>query len=778
MSKSNGLAPMATSPGKEPVVTYGEAPPRYSFGDGQASAPPVEELSSAFSSLHLTSQSSEVTPDTCLAHLKLLHAFHNLKEDIGYTDGLWGLYDSRVLPKTEKKSNTVQNDLKLDDETGKRLAGLREKRWAIYVARAVDRYEAWWEKLSTNKLSELDMEDSSEKYSGFLKYSTPLAWAEKILPPIDVLMVWHAHMLNPRAYLEDCILSCLNGLWEAGMPWDLVNNAIDANFNYNVTTDCKKVWENIMGRRWDNTEDPVVKTVKCPCCSESHQIPWTTCALPEEFDGEDPGLLGEGYGDGNFTYTCTKCGKILSMEFLQVGKFVKDVQELLFHGKPMPGTILEISTGLPKRVPRTIAFKDRHERTFPNRLIKNGLRSKILQLLAPETFPTPSMNDVRIIIEQALRDDKLVKEVENVTGRDAIRRYRVGQTARAHIRKMMKRYWANPTPFALELGGAVLRQGIFTEKMVKIDWLHSPAAHETMTRLITKYQRFVRIMATFRQEVAVPTLDVDLAWHTHQLSPSAYTQWTQAKTQQLVDHDDKIDEAKLSTAFEWTSKTYQDMFGEVYSECTCWYCESVRAAHINSVGSVLRMSKNEKISESFHTSGQASLCPPDNSAHISAHNSVRFSDLDQSRDQVRRRMHQLHLEHLDKSYAKAQKRARKKGRELPPREEYYYSYWGYPFMLYGPYVTPIYLTPACYPCGDPGAATTGQGGIGGCAMGACGQGGGGCGGIGGCGGCGGGGGGGCAASGSACGGGGGGCGGGGGGCGGGGGGCGGGGGGC
>ncbi|KAI1771974.1 hypothetical protein F4818DRAFT_454190 [Hypoxylon cercidicola] len=776
MGKLNGLADMATSPGKEPLETYGDAPPRYSFENGQAEAPPVEELNSAFSSLHLVSPSTEVTPDTCLAHLKLLHAFETLKEDVGYTDGLWGLYDSRVLSKNDRKSNAVQNNLKLDDETGKRLAGLREKRWALFVARAVDRYEAWWGKLSTTYLTEDDM-GGSEKYSGFVSPSNPLAWAENILPPLDVLMVWHAHMLNPRAYLEDCMLSCLNGLWEAGMPWELVNNAIDANFNYNVSNDCIKAWENIIGRRWDNVEDPIIKTVKCPCCSESHPIPWTTCALPEEFDGEDPGLVGRGYGDGSFKYTCTKCGKILTTEFLAVGKFVKDVQELLFHGKPMPGTLLELKTGLPKTLPRSPTFKERHERTFPNRLIKRGLRSKLLQLTAPETSPTPSVDNIRLIIEDALKDDALIKEVESVSGRDALRRYRIGQTARAHVRKMMSRYWGNRSPFALDLSGAVLRQGIFTEKMNKIDWLHSPTALETMTRLITKYQRFVKIMATYPSQVAVPTLDVDLAWHTHQLSPSAYTHWIYSKTQQLIDHDDKIDEDKLSTAFEWTSKTYQDIHGEVYSECTCWYCESVRAAHINSVGSVLRVSRNEKISESFHASGQASLCPPDNSAHISAHNSVRYSDVDRSRDQAHRRMHALHQEHLDKNYSKAQKRARKKGRELPPRDEYYYSYWGYPYMLYGPYVYPLYFTPACYPCGDPGAATSGQGAQGGCAAGACGQGGGGCGGSGACGG---GGGGSCGGSGSVCGGGGGSGGGGFGGCGGGGGGggCGGGGGGC
>ncbi|KAI0895461.1 hypothetical protein F4806DRAFT_487553 [Annulohypoxylon nitens] len=757
-----------------------EAPPQYSPGNGNSPASqtppePADGLNSAFESLRLSSRTEEVTPDTCLAHLKLLAAFQALKEDIGYTDGLWGLYDSRVLSASDKKTKAVEKNLKLEDETGKRLAALREKRWALFVARAVDRYEVWWSKLTKSHLTEADMERDTGRYGGFTTEGSRLPWAENILPPLDVLMVWHAHMLNPRAYLEDCILNCLGGLWTAGMPWKLVNRAIDTNFNYNVSKDCKKAWEHIIGLKWDNVDDPLFKTLKCPTCSKVHEIPWTTCDLPEDYDGSDPGLLGEGYGDGNFTLLCS-CQKTITREFLEVAKFVKDVKDLLAHDRPMPGTILDNETGLPKTVPRSITLKERYERTFPNRLIKKHLRSKVLQLIEPETLPTRSMNNVRVLIENAIQDDKTVKEVENVIAfKDTLKSYRLGVGARRHTRKMMSRYWGNSSLFALELGGAVMRQGIFVEKMNKIDWLHSPAARDTMTRLIQKYERFVRLMSYHPRQIVVPTLDVDLAWHTHQLSPYIYTQWMLGKTHHLIDHDDKIDEDKLSTAFEWTSKTYQETFNEVYSECTCWYCESIRVSHVSTMGSILKVSKNEKISETFHTSGRASLCPPDNSAHISAHNSVRFQDADDRRNAVNKRLHLAHQEHLDKNYARAQKRAKRKGRDLPSRDEYYYSYWGYPYMLYGPYVYPVYFTPACYPYGDPGAAMAGQGCQGACVAGACGQGAGGCGGSGGCGG-----GGGCGSSGPACGGGlGGGCGGGGGGCGGGGGGgCGGGGGGC
>ncbi|KAI1479268.1 hypothetical protein F4774DRAFT_129574 [Daldinia eschscholtzii] len=741
-----------------------ESPPSYFEGHdteapGQTRTSGVDELNSAFDhilnftpdTIDNTPGALKITPDMCLAHLRLLAAFQTLKEDIGYADGIWGLFDSRVLSQRSRKSKAVENGSKLEEETVQGLSRLREKRWAIFVARAVDRYETWWNTLSKQHLTEEHMrgnyigEFGSTIYGTFIAKGTPLQWAEHILPPLDVLMVWHAHMLNPRAYLEDSMLYCLNGLWTAGIPWQLIDDAIDANFNYNVSPECKEAWEHLIGLKWDNLDDPLVKFLKCPSCSDTLEIPWTTCELPEDYAGEDPGLLGEGYGDGDFNYECDSCGRLITREFLEAAKFIKDSQRLLSHNRPMPGTILENDTGLPREV-----LDDRQqERTFPNRIIKFHLRSELLLLTSPSRTPAPTMNDVRILIERTLTNSNAIKQIEGVTGRDLTRGYRIGKNAKAHTRTMMARYWGNPSSFALDLGGAVLRQGIFVEKMNKIDWLHSPAARETMSRLIRKYKRFINIMARNPGRTAVPTLDVDLAWHTHQLSPPLYTKYVFTKTGRLINHDDKMDEDRLSQAFEWTSKEYQEHYGEVYSECTCWYCESIRASHVSSLGSKLRISRNEKISETFHKSGKAALCPPDSSAHISAHNAVKFTDVNASREAIHRRIHEAHQEHLNRNYERAQKRAQKKGRELPPREEYYLNYWGYPYIMYGPYLYPMYFAPGYYPGGDPGMAVSGHGAQGGCAVGTCG-------GSGGCGG-----GGACGSSGSACGS----CGGGGGGCG-------------
>jgi len=144
------------------------------------------------------------------------------------------------------------------------------------------------------------------------------------------------------------------------------------------------------------------------------------------------------------------------------------------------------------------------------------------------------------------------------------------------------------------------------------------------------------------------------------------------------------------------------------------------------------------VSEAFHRTGAARLCPPDNSAHISAHNAVKTHI---PADQVARRtvaehLQALHKQRLDENYAKACRRAEKKGRKLPPREQYY-DHWGYSYYMYAPYYYPLYWSPGMYyGYGSPGYIPSGDGTWANCCQGSCGNNGiaaGACGGPGGCG---------------------------------------------
>ncbi|KAJ3524928.1 hypothetical protein NM208_g11858 [Fusarium decemcellulare] len=580
------------------------APPSYE--DASAPPPSHDDLTAPFANLNIKPLPHYPDPDTCLAHLKLLFAFESLKEDVGYTDGLWGIWDTRANGKLittedgEVREHAADegHDSDVDDKQ-KFLSQIREKRWALFVARAVDRYEAWWDSLGTPRpLIETDMDEiQTVAYEYFPKIEDPTFWDKKSLPPLDVLMVFHSHLLNPYNFLEDCMRRGHRQLWQSGMPWHLVNAAIDESFNYNIPDDDKRRWLSQTGRSWENADDSLFKSTKCPGCQMPMNIPWTTCSLDEDSKSfQRPGLIGSGYGDGKLDHRCSSCGIRVTKELLSVAKFCRDSRHLLTKGYPMPGTILNPSKGMPEawvRYPR----QQWNYQTFANRMIKLVLRIQIQDLLKdPDLDKPPTMETVRKMIE----DEALIKQSalrvihEGSTDARSTRKRAVPPIGRICIRKMMSRYWENFSPFALDLCGAVMRQGIFSEKMCKMDWLHSPTARETMGRLCTKYERFMKIMASYERKLVVPTLDVDLAWHTHQLSPLAYYDHTTHVTKKFIRHDDKVEDDKLSDGFEFTSKVYQESYNEPYSECTCWYCESVRASHISSVGKMFGLSKNEK----------------------------------------------------------------------------------------------------------------------------------------------------------------------------------------
>lgn len=447
-------------------------------------------------------------------------------------------------------------------------------------------------------------------------------------------------------------------------------------------------------------------------------------------------MIGYGYGDRNFSHACQSCGAVMNHDFLRVAKLKEDVENIMLKDWPLGGTILAPLTGAPG-----LASEDEQQivfNTFPNRLFRLALRSSVLELVNTEA---PSIEDVKVLVEKAIADKATIKGVnaKSVFESGVPQRYE-----RLATRKVMTRYWQNNTIFALDLGSAVVRQGIFVDKMYCIDWIHSPAARETMDRLLIKYSRFMRMMATYSNRVAVPTLDVDLGWHTHQLSPKAYFDYTMSKAKKFIDHDDKIDEDSLSKHFQWTSRVYESEYGELYSECTCWYCEgelihhllfafltqdlAVRAQTHN--GKLFGTAKHEKAHNRFHESGAAKLCPPDNSAHISAHSSVTMVD-NPMRSMIIRIARKHHDRELEEAYKKACKRAKAKGRPAPERTEYYQGSWGYPMLMYGPYMS-VGLLGGIYYSGDPCVGSVGAGSAGNCALGTCGIGvgiGGGCGGM-------------------------------------------------
>ncbi|PYH48828.1 uncharacterized protein BP01DRAFT_332855 [Aspergillus saccharolyticus JOP 1030-1] len=132
----------------------------------------------------------------------------------------------------------------------------------------------------------------------------------------------------------------------------------------------------------------------------------------------------------------------------------------------------------------------------------------------------------------------------------------------------------------------VLRQAVFIDKMHDFLWIRSPALQGTLARALTRYERFINLFRLQPGTILVPTLDVDLVWHTHLCSATTYEESMLERTGRYINHDDKLEEGVLSDGFDTTGRLYEAATGESYGGCFCWNCEAMRSAKEEAGGEI------------------------------------------------------------------------------------------------------------------------------------------------------------------------------------------------
>ena len=111
---------------------------------------------------------------------------------------------------------------------------------------------------------------------------------------------------------------------------------------------------------------------------------------------------------------------------------------------------------------------------------------------------------------------------------------------------------------------AVHRQHGFAVKMVDRAWLHGPNLDSLLDQARARYGNFFALLAAVPGPM-VPTLDIDLVWHTHQLSPAKYAAFSKERANgRFIDHNDQVDEASLKLNSRDTATLYGQMFGLDY----------------------------------------------------------------------------------------------------------------------------------------------------------------------------------------------------------------------
>ncbi|KAK4652655.1 hypothetical protein QC762_0075380 [Podospora pseudocomata] len=146
-----------------------------------------------------------------------------------------------------------------------------------------------------------------------------------------------------------------------------------------------------------------------------------------------------------------------------------------------------------------------------------------------------------------------------------------------HTETVLSKQALRFSPSVLDLAAAVHRQAAFARKMTRFGWIRSPNVDSMLGRAISRYRNFFSLFAV-ANHATVPTIDIDLVWHTHQLSPAQYTLYSEKAAQgRFINHNDNIEQADILSAFQSTRALYQRVFGEEYVVCNSWFCEAARS---------------------------------------------------------------------------------------------------------------------------------------------------------------------------------------------------------
>ncbi|KAG2070670.1 hypothetical protein BDR04DRAFT_591757 [Suillus decipiens] len=390
------------------------------------------------------------------------------------------------------------------------IAGLEsdsEKRWVWFVNLAVERFERW---CFTIKQSDI---------------------VEQRLPPIDVTMVWHAYLLNPSWYAEDTArISKLKPLahFTDYFPELLANPDL-------LTTDAPQqervsAWEHRIKLPYDpfaSAADLTHKSIECPYCYRTILSPFLHPS-------------GNGYAQSNFSVQC-KCAQPITKELLGLYKFVRNIVEPTEPDTYLAGTL---------HTPLSA-----YDTARGDMIKKRVLNSHIIFQKNEASDPTRQIL-INIQYDAARMCTMLKKHLKPRL-----------------LNKIMGAY-TDDRVFSLDLVGAVLRQASFVKKMVNLGWTEPGYfANEVdivaLQHCIARYHAFLNIMAESPASFFVPTLDIDLGWHTHQLMASQYQNDCLSLVGRYVNHDDKVEEGQLATSFDLTCRAWNDRYRVPYMHCGC-----------------------------------------------------------------------------------------------------------------------------------------------------------------------------------------------------------------
>lgn len=539
-----------------------EEPPAYSpaLAASSSDRPPAYQSPSSYRVGSQKLKNPLVQVHELKAHLCLLRAFRNLR--------------------------TVVEDGKIAEWPEIPRMWAPSQRWAWFVGLAVERFQAWIKSTTA--------------------YSSVETWVQREMPPVDVLMVWHAYLLNPMWYAEDT--TRIIGLRSLRAIKDRLLTAIvhvrDIN-TFEPSQERKDSWLKSCGTPFDPIAAPAVmwdRNITCPGCLTAYGVPLIT---------ED----GTGYLQSQFKATCPQCSVKATKESLGVLKFARDMtldprshddKQRFGQNVYMAGTLRTLIDPVSEGIAGVIKAKMH------------------IVFKAPEELSLTTKDEwAKWIAANA------EYKMENIEKR-ALYAFTLGVSAGQRRVKRVTGAYIDDRPFSVELVGAVIRQCSFIDKMTEFGWtpagaFDQPEDEVVLHHAIARYHAFLDLMSSAPGSFFVPTLDIDLAWHTHQLKGELYHNDCIKLIRRFIDHDDRVEENHLATSFDVTCRAWQQRYNVPYSYCGCPLPGDTLGQRLSRLKHRLSLSGG----------GASALVPPRRAdargaTHASEHNSVSLAPLGES----------------------------------------------------------------------------------------------------------------------------------------------------
>ncbi|KAI5121926.1 hypothetical protein M0805_000255 [Coniferiporia weirii] len=340
------------------------------------------------------------------------------------------------------------------------------------------------------------------------------------LPPFDVAMMLHTCMLSPHRYYEDGLTRFPQLLAIGAFPLRNIATLIDPKtYFYKATSEQIEYWEEHTGVPFDplRCKDKLHDvTIKCSSCETDLNVMW-----------EDDGF---GYGESGFLCTCTQCGSSVSRDSLCVAKLFKDLTHSEKSGKgTMRGTLLNDRGDAELARGRLITLH-----------VFKTLRGE------GDVLPTPTEINMSTIFKNLTKDSTT-------------------KLKQARTMALLRPY-TQITPFTHDLVKAVTELAQFHRDISRTggcspQFLSGPCTELSVA--CDKYNTFLELIAF--PEVsggAVPSLDLDLVWHTHQLDGCSYKETIVALTGIYADHISCTEDPEFFVeADKETRRRWDDTFG-------------------------------------------------------------------------------------------------------------------------------------------------------------------------------------------------------------------------